>query len=418
MSRFDKYAARELAIQISDVYSKLNLAIPEANGEFFICEYSLNNRFKYRNVFSPKVGKNLKNHNSLAISRSRLYKGFMIQPLAKFTDSVHLTIPSNFHKINAGDFDKIIATVPTNSEGVEIAPEQVKEDLISVLEKTAIKKENANKFYFPKFYNNIKQCVENGEHVYIYGPAGCGKTTALRMLVKEMYPQFCVDGVYPFDIDFSQGVDEATFLGTKEATVDENGRNITKFAYGIFPQAIKLGAPIIVNEIDSAPPHYLTALHSILDDDNAKLVLMDNGGEVLTPTNGFAVLATANTLGLGENQQKFAGTVQLNEAFLDRFNAFFEMSYTNKEIDIVTAILNEPSDVTPLRIMEFILDVRKSNASENIISTISTRRLKMFVKKINEWGLKTALENVVYARLDTDDRNIVKEIAQRHFVKK
>ena len=408
MTRFNNVKAKELALQISVIYK--NLKSINSLEDYFISEYSLR-RFKYpNNIFSKKVAKRLRLYNGLSIIRVKYPKGFI---LTKYDKNVPTYIidkmPEGIFYVKDENFDIFNDFKSNISENII--------SLTSVLDSIAIKKENINKFYPPKFYDNIKNCVENGEHVYIHGPSGCGKTTTLRTIVKEMYPQFCKNGVYPFDIDFSQGVDEATFLGTKEATVDVKGNNITKFSYGVFPQAVISGIPIIVNEIDSAPPHYLTALHSILDDENPKLVLMDNAGEVLVPTNGFVLLATANSLGLGENQQKFAGTVQLNEAFLDRFSAFFEMSYTDKEIEIVNNLLaSNETDVN--RIMLFISDIRKSNSSENIMSTISTRRLKMFVKKINEWGLRIALENVIYARLDIDDRNIVKEIAQRHFPKK
>jgi len=267
---------------------------------------------------------------------------------------------------------------------------------------------NGSKYYFPTVAKEILACIKNKNNVYIYGPQGCGKTQMSRMLLENL-------GLKYYDIDFSAGVDESSFIGSKVATVDADGNNVIEFQYGVFAKAIKEGVPIIVNEIDFAKPHYLAALHGVLEESDPKLVILDNGGEVLRPAEDshFMVIATANTLGLGDDSNEFHGTGSLNTAFLDRFDSFFELDYTTREHDVANAILDSKESST--LILNFVKDVRKLKNAGNITSTISTRRLKMLCEKINTMGLVKAIKNVVITRMESDDREAVKEVFQRHF---
>ncbi len=43
----------------------------------------------------------------------------------------------------------------------------------------------------------------------------------------------------------------------------------------------------------------------------------------MKPTNGFNVIATANTKGKGSDDGRFSGTNVINEAFLERFPITF-----------------------------------------------------------------------------------------------
>lgn len=273
----------------------------------------------------------------------------------------------------------------------------------------SIELEDGTKYEFPICSAEVKNNIENSLHTYIYGPHGCGKTTLLKELCKIL-------GKEPYEVDFSAGVDEETFLGTKIATVDEKGNNIIKFQYGIFPRAIMEGRPIIINEIDMAQPNYLAALHGVLEEHDPKLVLMENDAEVLKPEgNGFCVLATANTLGLDESALEYSGTNTLNYAFLDRFDSFFQLNYSDENNLISDILKDTPFLEIKSKLIDLIIQFRSAKKVGSLTQELSTRRVKMLCKKIKTIGLENALKNVILTRIDEDERELVKEIIQRVF---
>lgn len=274
---------------------------------------------------------------------------------------------------------------------------------------------NGEVYYFPPSAPEAYDCVKNNENIYIYGPHGCGKTVLARLL-------FLRKGVEPLEVDFSAGVDEASFLGTPTVAIDEHGNKITKFQYGIFPRAIIEDRPLIINEIDFAKSQYLAALHGIMEAEDPKLILMDNDCEVLRPKKGgnFGIAVTANTIGNGDDLADYHGTSPLNAAFMDRFDSYFQLSYTDREINIIKSIL-EPdlpglhTEHLSTQLMKFIQDIRRLKDSGKISTGISTRRVKMLCSKIKRIGLKAAITNVLITRMDDDDRESMKEVSQRFF---
>jgi SAM-dependent methyltransferase len=269
--------------------------------------------------------------------------------------------------------------------------------------------ENGEIFYYPPYAPEILDCIKHGEHTYIVGPAGCGKSTMARLLAKR-------SGLEPIYVDFSAGIDEATFLGSKTVELDEKtGERIIKFEYGIFPQAVKEGRPLILNEIDFAKSKYLASLHGILEENHPHLVLMENAGEVLYPAEGFVIIATANTLGHGDDLAEYHGTEALNAAFLDRFDSFFQVGYTTEEKTIIFKITNDR--ILARSLVAMTKDIRNLKDADQVSTTLTTRRLKMISKKAVRIGIKKALINVMITRCDPDDKEQLLEIAQRHFPK-
>src|SRR6266404_358858 len=171
-----------------------------------------------------------------------------------------------------------------------------------------------HKFYFDPFASRVvRKALTTDRHVYLHGPAGCGKT----MLVEQVCALLS-HGL--FRINPHDGITREFFLGGIKL---KNGE--TYFQDGALPTAMRNGLALLVDEFSFLPPNLAAILHPVLER-NGKLFSPETG-EILRASPGFCVLATDNTGGKGDSTGQFTGTEVQNTATLDRFDYSVIMDY-------------------------------------------------------------------------------------------
>jgi len=246
--------------------------------------------------------------------------------------------------------------------------------------------------------------LRDNEKILLVGPTGCGKSTLVEQLAARLnWPVVRVAA--------SGGLTESDLLG--EWTVREGQ---TVFNYGFLPRAMRMGAVCLIDEIDGMEPSVAFAIHQLMED-QGKLVLLQNGGEVIEPHDNFRLVTTSNTIGQGDESGLYTGTRVLNAAFLDRFAAVFRMSYmpADLEVEVIRSRVPECKKSLAQKFVRAATDVRKARENDEVYCTLSTRRLIELARKHVQLGdLSTALELAVLNRLQSEDRQVVFEVCQRH----
>lgn len=258
-----------------------------------------------------------------------------------------------------------------------------------------------------------------GEPLYLFGPAGCGKTSCIKQLAARLnYPVFEVAG--HGRLEFADLVGHHSLSGGS-----------VFFEYGPLALAMSYGCLLLLNEIDMVSPEVVAGLHGVLD--GSPLCIAENGGEILAPHPLFRFAATANTNGGGDDSGLYQGTQRQNLAFADRF-VLSSMSYPQPQVE--TGLLLRRFPELPRRLcrqmVEYANDVRSlfmgEGSAEHLFQTIevtfSTRSLVRWAElilravrggKADFAALLHTLDRALAYRASRETRLLLHELAQRHF---
>ena len=159
--------------------------------------------------------------------------------------------------------------------------------------------------------------LQGDNPLYLYGPTGCGKSSAITFLASLMkIPLFNLIGQYHTEVQ--------DFYGSRTAVNGTVG-----YEYGPLTLAYKYGGFFLLDEIDGLNPSLALGLNTVLD---GRPIVLENG-EVVHRHPRFRFIATANTNGMGSDENGvYQGTNRMNLAFLDRFFVL-EAQYPDPEVE-------------------------------------------------------------------------------------
>ena len=138
-------------------------------------------------------------------------------------------------------------------------------------------------------------------------------------------------------------------------------------------------------------------------------------GKYIKPTDGFNVIATANTKGKGSEDGRFIGTNVLNEAFLERSPVTFEQEYPTpaNEAKILSKVADTVSvndDKFISRLVDWGDIIRKTFYDGGIEEIISTRRLVHIVRAYSIFNDKAKAIQVCVNRFDDETKQAFLEL--------
>ena len=245
--------------------------------------------------------------------------------------------------------------------------EEVEESVVAYHNPTESLVPKKDPLYVPfGHYNDIVNIVKSGMYypVFVTGLSGNGKTFMIEQACAKAKREF-------FRVNITVETDEDDLLG-HYALIDGN----TVWQDGPVVKAMERGAVLLLDEIDLASSKIM-CLQPVLE---GKGVYLKKVNRFVAPSEGFNVLATANTKGKGSEDGRFIGTNILNEAFLERFPITIEQEYASvsvekKILDKVFRSLDVEFGDFSEKLVTWADIIRKTFYEGGIDEIIATRRL-------------------------------------------
>ena len=167
------------------------------------------------------------------------------------------------------------------------------------------------------------------KRVIIHGYHGTGKSTHITQVAARLnWP--CIR------VNLDSHMSRIDLIG-KDSLVIKDGKQVTEFKEGILPWSIQNPVALVFDEYDAGRPDVMFVIQRVLESEGSFTLLDKN--KVLKQNEFFRLFATANTIGLGDTTGLYAGTQQINQAQMDRWNIVSSLNYLSleKEMEIIIA---------------------------------------------------------------------------------
>jgi len=221
-----------------------------------------------------------------------------------------------------------------------------------------------------KEFSKILRYIETRTHLYLYGPAGTGKTQAAENAAIAVGLDF-----YPLSV--CGQTTKSELLGYTTAT----GTYISTH----FRTAYENGGVFLMDEIDNGNPNVLSVLNSALA--NGVCAFPD---KVVAKNPNFVFLASANTFGTGASAE-YIGRNPLDAATLDRFKQIF----IDYDEELETELFPTAAPI--------VQNLRKGMKGERVV--LSMRKTALLEKCLNVFNLSKS-EAIQEAILDQISPNL------------
>ena len=135
--------------------------------------------------------------------------------------------------------------------------------------------------------DDIEYHIDSGQHIYVDGPSGAGKTYPIEQALRKKGKRYV-------KVNFADGI-RLSDLTTKQEIVVQDGKTQTKYVDGILPFCMRHGLALIGDEADQLQPETTSIFNPTTDKYPGELLLPGSGERVIAAP-GFWVAFTGNCL--------------------------------------------------------------------------------------------------------------------------
>ena len=255
-----------------------------------------------------------------------------------------------------------------------------------------------------------------GINTYAVGHTGTGKTTLFLQLASRMnWPVI--------RINFDSEITRLDLIGRDILKADSaTGVTVSEFVEGVLPTAIAGPFILLCDEVDRVRPEVSYVFQRVLEDQG--IMLNEDGGRLVSPHDWHRVVATANTVGQGDEFGLYQGARHQSQAFLDRFTNWIEIGYLGKKDETKLLKSKAPGidDSGTEAIMNYVAEHRSAFVNAEILQPISARAIEQLGMQYVSYrsllpdsakALKMAFDSVVLVRGSATDRAVMTGLLDR-----
>ena len=244
-------------------------------------------------------------------------------------------------------------------------------------------------------YNTIMKIIKSKLFfpVYVSGLSGNGKTMMIEQACAKAKREYV-------RVQISPETDEDDLIGGFRLI---NGETV--FQKGPIIKAMERGCLLLNDEIDRAT-NKIMCLQGVLE---GNPVLLKKTGQVVTPAEGFNVIATANTKGRGSDDGRFTAASIIDDAFLERFVCAIDQEFPSPVIEkkIVMAHMSKfgvEAEEFADKLIAWSNVIRKTFEADGVEEIVSTRRLCHIVKTYSIFEDRSKAIAMCINRFDEETR--------------
>ncbi len=262
----------------------------------------------------------------------------------------------------------------------------------------------------PEVTKAILAGFAHNRRVIVQGYHGTGKSTHIEQVAARLnWPTVRVN----LDSHISR-----TDLVGRDVIRLQDGKQVTQFQEGILPWALGRPMALVFDEYDAGRPDVMFVIQRVLEA-QGKFTLLDQN-RVIDPHPSFRLLATSNTVGLGDSSGLYHGTQPLNQGQMDRWNIVAHLGYlpADEEFAVVTAKVKEMGKhKEQVRTMIAMAALTREGFMNGDISTVmSPRTVINWAENVQIFGdIHTAFRLTFLNKCDESERPIIAEYYQRCF---
>jgi len=278
-------------------------------------------------------------------------------------------------------------------------------------------------YHPPVFHEDLVRSITDSGSLIVcgVGPTGSGKTEHMRLVSAQLGMELVL-------VNCRKDMDSAGFTGEKTVEPDaETKASVIKFLYGPVVRAMRTGmdkdgnevgppALLVLDEFPIIPSWLGMTLNNLLEctGQRRRLVLPENGGEVVTAHSGFRIVLLGNTIGRGTTMAQAEYTAQgdsLDISTLDRISAIFNYGYSRRaEENLLSEKIGD--DRVVAKVLKLRDAVRAARKQQGLRTPFSTRLLVSFADGYRVFGgdAAKAFVYVVLNKLMPEERSVYSEL--------
>lgn len=238
----------------------------------------------------------------------------------------------------------------------------------------------------------LESAIKLNRPVLLVGHTGLGKTTLVQELANEAQKELVRISVH-------SGITADEIIGKWLAV---NGSTV--WQDGILTMAMRKGDWVVFDEINACPADVMFALHSLLDDAR-QITLLEKDGEIVKPADGFRFFATMNP------PDDYAGTKEMNMAFLSRFNAVINITGFDAVTEANILVSKGIKLVDAQKLVGYAGKLRELKSQDKIMFYCGTRDIiNAGLLIVGGLSMDDAIHFAIWNKMNEEDKEETKAI--------